>query len=199
MSFYAKLCKNGRIKVNQLELSNAEVLQALRSYVKIERGFSLRDFYKLFLNYPILQELDGRIVESLSEYRKAPKIGCANREFAALVYRHSLVLDGEDDILHFSISKELFGQAASGEFLPIRNSSLNSLLDLPLYHGLAQIEQVNSDSEYASVPAVSDMVPCLFEFVVELAGCIHSMKVTPEELKQVAGSSAWASLLPNDD
>lgn len=102
-----KLTKNGEItnvkyNENQEEyldmiFKNEDILSLLHSQNFIlEHGFTLRDLFKIFINYPYLQLLDRFLPQYIEDYKKYPPIGCINPSFkylkisANISYEHDL-------------------------------------------------------------------------------------------------------------
>lgn len=96
------LDKNGIITLQSKDTEdtvcrNDQVLYYLYSgNFKLVNGFSLRDLFKIFINYPNLQLLDPFISSYVEEYKQCPQIGCVDPRYTHIIvsgrveYEHQL-------------------------------------------------------------------------------------------------------------
>lgn len=62
------------------EKFNIIILSYLDRKVKLCKDFTVRDWFKLVINYPKLQELDEFMDSYIEEYNKSPKSNCISKE-----------------------------------------------------------------------------------------------------------------------
>jgi len=74
-------------KVEHVLCSNIEpekVLQYLWRDIILSNSFTLRDWFKLIINYPELQKLNEYFHSFIEEFNNSPKSGCIPNEFSIL-------------------------------------------------------------------------------------------------------------------
>jgi hypothetical protein len=70
--------KNKKVKS---KINETEILRFLNvSNIEIEDGFTLRSYFKIFENYPILKVLEDWIEEYVNEAKASPNSGCFDTE-----------------------------------------------------------------------------------------------------------------------
>lgn len=78
-----KIKEEGEFVVN--EVPKNEVLSYLWLDITLEESFTLRDYFKLIIEYPLLQELDKYFPFYIEEYKSAPLNGCTDDEISKII------------------------------------------------------------------------------------------------------------------
>jgi len=68
--------EKGEYEIAELFPSDVNILGFLQYSIDLEEGFTLRDYFKLILNFTELQNLDGYFKDFIEEYNKCPDEGC---------------------------------------------------------------------------------------------------------------------------
>jgi len=71
--------RKGNYVFSQLN-SEWNILGFLNEVVELEEGFTIRDWFKLVINYSDLQKLDNFFPEFIEEYLNCPENGCVDTE-----------------------------------------------------------------------------------------------------------------------
>lgn len=78
---FIKVIKHEKKKEVVLDLNPDKVLRALNdNQISLDDKFTLRSYFKLFKNYPILSTLEDWVDEYLEEVDTCPQIGCVSKE-----------------------------------------------------------------------------------------------------------------------
>lgn len=142
------LTRDGFIKVivqeekqeNSYILPESRALRVLKSnQLSLERGFSLRSYFKIFKNYPILQTLEDWIGEYLEEMEKCPPIGCISKEMPSAYIQLKKVVE----IDRVKSRKKYIDENGEFNF----NTKEIELVDEKLYSMRFDVSMVDPDSE----------------------------------------------------
>lgn len=129
---YTKIAPTKRKKFDMFLLS------LLRETIELRKDFTVRDWFKLVLNYPIYQKLDPYIKYYIKEYKKCPINNCVDleEEIDCINFEISIELEKDKtDILDCSIYTDIHGTGlglGNVEKYAIELTPLNQYLDLPI-------------------------------------------------------------------
>lgn len=113
--------------------TKGEILAYLGYIVELEKGFTIRDLFKVITKYKALQLIDNYFFAFLKEVKKCPKSGCKDKDMAAIAFQKICSTDfGENHTyidIHAATKKpDKDGQTRYAvDFMP-----LSKMLDLPI-------------------------------------------------------------------
>ena len=113
------------------------LLSILTNVIKLEEGFTVRDWFKILLNYPAYQKLDLYIPFFLKEFNDCPPEGCLNEDFDIIVFQKFVTLDNyeleKEDLYECEIFVDIYGMSLSGDtHFGLDLSQIKTYLDSPI-------------------------------------------------------------------
>ena len=109
-------------------------LMFLSAQVKLASDCTLRSYFKLIDNYPLLTELNPFFAASLEQYRKSPAGGCQDLSLDYLLLTKTIEMIGFPGKPRLEIYHSLYGLQGA-DFHEIKDFPLEALLDMPLRLG----------------------------------------------------------------
>ena len=109
-------------------------LMFLSAQVKLASDCTLRSYFKLIENYPLLSELNPFFAASLEQYRKSPAGGCQDLSLDYLLLTKTIEMIGFPGKPRLEIYHSLYGLKGVN-LHEIKEFPLENLLDMPLRLG----------------------------------------------------------------
>ncbi|MBI5590075.1 MAG: hypothetical protein HY881_06290 [Deltaproteobacteria bacterium] len=109
-------------------------LMFLSAQVKLASDCTLRSYFKLIENYPLLSELNPFFAASLEQYRKSPAGGCQDPSLEDLLLTKTIEMVGFPGKPRLEIYHSLYGRQGA-DLYEIKDFPLENLLDMPLRLG----------------------------------------------------------------
>lgn len=125
--------QNGRLLCDGHGI-DGEPLAHLGHFVELLPGFTLRSFFLLFDQYPILTKFNTFFPTIREKFNKAPASGCIHTGFNNLVLTKTIEMIGFPGEPRIEIYQSLAG-ACGAETLKLELMRFESLLDMPLMLG----------------------------------------------------------------
>ena len=116
------------------EILKTDPLMYLNYRVELERGYSLRSFFRMFSGEPLLLRLNAFLPGCMQQYRACPQDKCASPAIAYLELTKTIEMIGFPGEPRLEIYHSLCGVRGE-ETLEIKSQRLENLLDLPLKLG----------------------------------------------------------------
>jgi hypothetical protein len=123
---------NGSIDHNGVILESGP-LPFLGFQIILDEGFTLRSYFELLNNYPLLAELNAFLPSYQEQYRACPKSGCESDGVEHLEFSKTVEMMGSPE-KRLEIYHSLNGMSGSETF-EIKSIQLPNLLDLPVKLG----------------------------------------------------------------
>jgi hypothetical protein len=93
---YNKKEGEGKYKITKISKDSKLLLHYLFYPITLEEGFTIRDWFKLVVNYPVYQCLDPFMSSFLKEFSLAPSKNCIDKEIKKIEFKKMIVLDNFD-------------------------------------------------------------------------------------------------------
>lgn len=133
---YNNVKKKGEYKYFKIKEKSPTVLFYLNKVIELENGFTVRDWFKLVINYPALQKLDYFIDSYLEEYKICPQSGCINSEnkINVIALQKIIKFENYEDNHNYDscIFIDVFGQTKDEIHYGIDFLHLKNYLDMPM-------------------------------------------------------------------
>jgi len=138
-------------KYTNIKIKRKTSLFYLNKYVELESGFTVRDWFKLVINYPFFQKLDCFMHSYLEEYNTCPQSGCFDPEnkIGAIALQKIIVFDDYKNDHNYNYNScifiDVFGQTKDEIHYGIDFLHLKNYLDIPmkLLYGISYREKYN--------------------------------------------------------
>lgn len=128
------LTSDGMIVSDAKPVEAGSPLMFLSAQVELAPDCTLRSYFKLIENYPLLSELNPFFAASLEQYRKSPAGGCQDPSLDHLMLTKTIEMIGFPGKPHLEIYHSLYGMQGA-DFREIKDFPLESILDMPLRLG----------------------------------------------------------------
>lgn len=162
-----------------LDFTNKFLIANLDKPITLDEGFTVRDWFKLVINYPSLQFLDGYMESYIKEYKKCPENNCIDPEnqVNTIVIKKIIELSnfGEDDKkFECQIYNDIYGDSKDIHY-GIDFWELKNFLDIPLkmIQGVYIRDDINRKSHSDIIVEEVNITYTLFDliksFVYELS------------------------------
>lgn len=145
------------------------ILTLLNNVIELEDGFTIRDWFKLLLNYPCLQLLDNFFPSFLAEYESCPKENCTDPDqkiiaisFQKFIELENYTNDGQSKEYNCETYIGISGSTNDKDnisyglsFWPLKN-----YLDTPIRFekGLIYKESRTEDNQTKELPEDKDLI-----------------------------------------
>jgi len=195
---YNKKLKKGSYKFIQItpEIINykgfreEKLFHVLCETVELEEGFTVRDYFKLFINYSSYKVLDPFINSFLIEFHKCPEEGCIDpdKKIHTITFQKYIELDKYDQE-NKNYNCEIFTSInglSDEQSYGIDFWALKNYLDIPIkllngeYLKNTRIKKEDNTSEFKCITEELNVNYTLFEFLTSLIYEI-SFYGTPEQ------------------
>jgi len=128
------LKENGYItKNNNILEDDPDILEFLQFPIKLEEGYTLRNFFEMIEKYTYLQYLNPYFNDYIEEYNFSPQSNCIHdniHELALMLY--ITTIDDKDDYEYYY---NFCGIDKNGDGYVLDCIPLNKLLDIPMVIG----------------------------------------------------------------
>ena len=128
------LTTDGTIVSDGKQVEACRPLMFLSAQVKLASDCTLRSYFQLIENYPLLSELNPFFADSLEQYRKSPVGGCQDPSLDDLMLAKTVEMIGFPGKPRLEIYHSLYGRQGV-ELHEIKDFPLENLLDMPLRLG----------------------------------------------------------------
>ncbi len=149
-------------------------LRYLGCRVELEDGYLLRSFFKMIVNYPVLNQLNAFFPSYLEQYHACPAKNCDYAGFDRLEFNKTIEMIGFPGEPQIEIYHSLNGVQGK-ETVEIKSSRLDGLLDIPVTLGRLKHVVFGDKMDVFEF----DTVFSLFEFIDGIAWEL-SFHGTPE-------------------
>ena len=118
-------------------LEETTILSSLGDKIEeLETGYTLRDYFKMIVNYPLFICLDNYFIDSLKEYRECPVDGCITDDMSFIVLQRNICveLNKKDEQKEFEFFASVDGENTdvNSTNWAIEFNPLNKMLDTPI-------------------------------------------------------------------
>ena len=127
------ILKNDGIIHHQREVADSEILSLLCWQVRLQSGYSLRSFFKMLEQYPILAELNDFFPQYQEQFRTCASSECTCDSIESLEFSKTVEMIGVPE-KRMEIYNSLSG-ISEDQRTEIKFMQLASLLDLPMSLG----------------------------------------------------------------
>lgn len=113
----------------------SDALAALGARVLLEQGYTLRSFFLLLHQHPVLARLNGFYPEYLERYPSWPSQDCEPAGLAALVLARTVELIGHPGPPKLEIYTTFRGRDTTGADMEVKSYPVQTILDVPVVLG----------------------------------------------------------------
>jgi len=93
-----RLEKDNKVHIRDSKINNSDgILKYLWRTITLSDSFTLRDWFKLLLNYPDLQKLSSYSGSLIEEFQSAPQSSCIPEEFSTIGLVKRVVIEENKD------------------------------------------------------------------------------------------------------
>ena len=158
------IATNGTIRDAETTAAVGNPLPHLGHRSVLDNGFTLRSFFKMLENYPLLVGLNSFFPDFITQYKESPEADCTYAPLEYLEFRKTVEMIGFPGKPRLEIYNAFQG-VSDGIFSDIKSISLPSLLDMPVRLGKLRHVVFGDTMDVFEF----DTVYTLFEFIDGIA------------------------------